>query len=309
MTIWRDDPAFTEPGSFFKGNLHTHSTRSDGALPPEAVCATYREAGYDFLALTDHFVAKYGFPIVDTAPYRREGFTTLFGAEVHAPATTLGERWHVLAVGLPLDFAPPPESEHMAALTARCLMAGAFVAVAHPTWYGLTLADVGSLPPVHAVEIYNHTCQVRTDRGDGTALVDQILAEGGRTFVCAVDDAHFHCRDYFGGFVRVKAPANTPEALLAALKTGRFHASQGPAIAEVRFDGPFVEVATEAPVAAIMALGRGSKAVQRVEDGITRARLDLSPLLEGGYVRVVVVDAAGRRAWTNPTYRADIATA
>ena len=33
---------FRQPGRFFKGNLHTHSTRSDGALEPEAVVAAYR---------------------------------------------------------------------------------------------------------------------------------------------------------------------------------------------------------------------------------------------------------------------------
>ena len=40
------DP-FAGPGRFYKGNLHTHSTRSDGAHDPETVCALYREAGYE----------------------------------------------------------------------------------------------------------------------------------------------------------------------------------------------------------------------------------------------------------------------
>ena len=56
-----DDVAFTSPGRFFKGNIHTHSTRSDGGRVPEDVCKTYREAGYDFLALTDHFLEKFDF--------------------------------------------------------------------------------------------------------------------------------------------------------------------------------------------------------------------------------------------------------
>jgi histidinol phosphatase-like PHP family hydrolase len=302
MTGWHD-PAFTAPGRFWKGNLHTHSTRSDGARDPEAVCAAYREAGYDFLALTDHFIKKYGFPIVDTAPFRTNAFTTIFGAEVHAPATRLGEPWHILAVGLPLDLAPTGDDESMAALTRRCLDAGAFVAIAHPAWYALSFADVDTLPSVHAVEIYNHTCQVRTDRGDGTYLVDQMLAAGRRPLVCATDDAHFHCVDYFGGFVRVKAEENAPEALLAALKAGRYYSSQGPEITEVTFDGAAVEVATAAPVSAIMALGRASKAAQVVAEGTTRARLDLSALVDGGFTRIVLADAAGRRAWTNPVWR------
>ncbi len=80
-TIVRNLP-FRQPGRFFKGNLHTHSTRSDGALEPEAVVAAYREHGYDFLALTDHFLAPYDFPITDTRAFRDESFTTLLGAEL-----------------------------------------------------------------------------------------------------------------------------------------------------------------------------------------------------------------------------------
>ena len=52
--------AFTAPGRFFRGNLHTHSTLSDGRLEPEEVCRRYRAEGYDFIALTDHFVGLYG---------------------------------------------------------------------------------------------------------------------------------------------------------------------------------------------------------------------------------------------------------
>jgi len=37
-----------------KGNLHTHTTFSDGRRPIDEVIARYRELGYDFLAITDH---------------------------------------------------------------------------------------------------------------------------------------------------------------------------------------------------------------------------------------------------------------
>src|ERR1700689_2784414 len=97
---------FSAPGRFWRGNLHTHSTLSDGGLAPEAVIAAYRRNGYDFLQLSEHFLDDYGWPIADTRAARANGFTTLIGAEVHAMATSLGEPWHILAVGLPLDFAP-----------------------------------------------------------------------------------------------------------------------------------------------------------------------------------------------------------
>lgn len=38
----------------FRGDLHMHTTRSDGRQAPAIVAANYRKNGYDFLAMTDH---------------------------------------------------------------------------------------------------------------------------------------------------------------------------------------------------------------------------------------------------------------
>jgi hypothetical protein len=295
------DPTFAAPGRFLKGNIHTHSNVSDARISPAEVCAAYRAGGYDFLALTDHFLAKFGFPIVDTRPFRTVGFTTLLGAEVHAPATSLGEIWHILAVGLPLDFAPTAPGETGAELAARCVAAGAFVGIAHPGWYALSAADANTLTGAHAVEIYNHTSHLRTDRGDGSHLADQLLAQGRRISLIAVDDAHFHCPDWFGGWVMVKATENEPDTLLAALKAGHFYATQGPRIEGIAWGAESVEVQCS-PAASVMVLGRGSRAAQSVAPLQTRVSLPLGKLREGGFARIVVADAQGRRAWSNPHF-------
>ncbi|MDB5414135.1 MAG: hypothetical protein JWR10_2470 [Rubritepida sp.] len=298
----RLDPVFAAPGRFWKGNIHTHSTLSDGMRGPAEVCATYREGGYDFVALTDHFQAKYGFPVADTRGFRTDKFTTIIGAEVHAPATSVGEIWHILAVGLPLDFAPTGEAETGPQLAARCLAAGAFVALPHPGWYGLTTGDAATIPGAHAVEIYNHTSAVLCDRGDGAYLVDQLHAEGRRVSVIAVDDAHFGCADWFGAWLMVKAEANEPEPLLEALKAGHFYATQGPSIEAVLWGEDSVEVHCS-PASAVMVLGRGAAASKSLAPLQTRVVLPLTPRVKnGGYGRVVVVDAAGRHAWANPAW-------
>ena len=46
--------AFAKKGTFLKGNLHCHTTLSDGKGTPAAVIRQYENAGYDFLAITDH---------------------------------------------------------------------------------------------------------------------------------------------------------------------------------------------------------------------------------------------------------------
>lgn len=290
---------FAAPGRFYKGNLHTHSTRSDGARDPADVCAAYREAGYDFLALSDHFLEKFDFPITDTRPFRTHGFTTLIGAEVHAPATGLGDLWHLLAIGLPLDFAPTAPDESGPALAARCLAVGAFVTIAHPAWYGLTIADAETIPGAHAVEVYNHTSAVRTDRGDGWGLLDALLARGHRLTACATDDAHFKCDDYFGGWMMVKADSLEPEALLAALRAGHSYATQGPEIHAIAIDGEDVVVECS-PASSVILLGRGTAAAVVFGPDLRQARLKRDCLKPGGYGRIVVTDAAGKRAWSHP---------
>ncbi len=230
--------AFTAPGRFWRGNLHTHSTLSDGRLEPAEVCRLYREIGYDFLCLSDHFLSRYGFPIADTRPFRTNAFTTILGAEVHASANSHGEIWHILAVGLPPDFAPTGAAETGVALAARAKAAGAFVAIAHPQWSGLDDADGRAMAAhAHAVEIYNHGCELECRRGDGAYLLDRLLNDGHRLTAYAADDAHFRVDDGFGGWVMVKAESNEPEALLAALKAGHFYSSQGPRLDDFRVAG------------------------------------------------------------------------
>lgn len=45
---------FPKDGIWLKGNTHTHSTKSDGQITPEALVEAYKAHGYDFLSLTDH---------------------------------------------------------------------------------------------------------------------------------------------------------------------------------------------------------------------------------------------------------------
>ena len=295
------DPAFAAEGRFHRGNLHTHSTRSDGRLDPEAVCDVYRDAGYDFIALSDHFLPKYAFPVTDTRPYRRDGFTTLLAAEVHTTATSLGEMWHLLAVGLPHDFPATRAAERGPDLAARCREAGAWVVLVHPAWNGLTQEDADSIPDAHAVEVYNHTSHVHTDRGDASHFIDQLLARGRRISLCAADDAHLHADDAFGAWVMVKAARNEPELLLDALKAGRFYSSQAPTLRHVEWSDDHVEIECS-PARSVMALGRGSASAREIGDGLERVRLPLEGLRRGGHVRLVVTDAEGRRAWTNPRW-------
>lgn len=295
---------FDRPGRFLRGNLHTHSTLSDGHLSPEEVCTLYRRAGYDFLALTDHFMERYGYPISDTRRFRTEGFSTVLGAELHTGKAELGQLWHILAVGLPLDFAPNLPDETGPQIAARALAAGAYVAAAHPAWYGLTEADVTSLGPIHAVEIYNGTAADHNDKPDSLYMLDLLLMRGRRYLACATDDAHFNPdrHDHLRGWVWVKSERNEPDAILDALKSGAYYSSTGPQIHDIQLL-PGRKIAIRcSPAERILVTGFGAQAVTAWGNGITSAELSLDNLANSNFLRVTARDSRGGRAWSNPVW-------
>jgi hypothetical protein len=292
---------FSLPGRFYRGNLHTHSTRSDGAKSPADVVALYRESGYDFVALTDHFLPQYGYPIVDTREFRSDSFTTLIGAELHGPRTEIGEPWHIVAVGLPLDFARPSSDESGPSIAARAHVGGAFVGMAHPTWYSLTEADAAALTACDAVEVWNQVAAIDNDRGDSWYMSDLLSARGRRLSAYAADDAHFRSgRDDRKAWVQVRSETLEPASLVAALKAGHFYSSQGPIIEEVQLHGGTLTVRCS-PAEALFVTGRGPRTQPSWGSRLTSATFSLQQFA-GSYCRVTVLDAAGKRAWTNPIW-------
>ncbi len=298
-------------GRFFRGNLHCHSSRSDGLLGPEEVVAAYRDAGYDFLCLSDHFEEEYGWRVTDTRALRDENFTTILGAELSsAPWEECNAYW-VTAAGLPPGFGAPPADDHAEAI-GRAADLGAFVVMLHPGLNNLPLAAADGLPAldaVHAVEVYNHNCAMAAlpDMAEGAYMLDGLLERGRKVLVNAGDDAHFvHPRDRFGGWVEVYCDRLDPDALLDSLKAGRYYSTQGPELQELLVDGDRLRVQTSDAYAISLTTGgdRWLCGSERHSEGVaptTEAEFDLAPF-RGSYCRVTVVDPTGRRAWSNPIW-------
>jgi hypothetical protein len=298
-------------GRFFRGNLHCHSNRSDGQVQPEEVVDAYRGAGYDFICLSDHFEAEYGWQITDTRPLRDESFTTIVGAELSSAPWDERNTYWVTAAGLSLDFEAPSADDHAEAIR-RAGELGAFVIMLHPGLNNLPLAaaeDLPSLDAVHAVEVYNHhlATLAKPDGANGAYMLDGLLEKGYRILVNAGDDAHFDDpKDRFGGWVEVFSDRLDPEALLQSLKAGRYYSTQGPSFHELLSDAQRLRAETGEAYAISLTGGgdRWQSGQERTgEDGepITTAEFDLGPF-RGSYCRVTVVDIAGRRAWSNPIW-------
>lgn len=65
-----------------RGDLHIHTSESDGQETPEMVAAEYRSAGYDFIAITDHHVFGASKAAIDKFDFKTD-FTMLMGEEIH----------------------------------------------------------------------------------------------------------------------------------------------------------------------------------------------------------------------------------
>lgn len=295
---------FALPGRFRRGNVHCHSTRSDGRLTPEAMCDIYATAGYDFLCISDHFLDRFGYPITDATPFERDGFVTIRGAELHAGRVESGEHWHMLGIGLPSDFAPPSPDETGPAIARRALDAGAFVVANHPAWYNLGEDEIRSLGPIHAIEAWNATAAGLNDRADSWHVFDRLLLKGGHYTACATDDAHFtdDREDALAGWVCVKTEERSAAQIVAALKAGAYYSSTGPEIRDITIDRSGRLVVSCSPATWVFARGIGSAVVQVKGANLVEAILDASGL-DAPWFRVTVVDREGRRAWSNPIGR------
>ena len=298
-----DSLPFAQPGRFYRGNLHGHSTKSDGAWSPAEVIRQYRQNGYDFISITDHFLQQFSFPITDTRACREDNFTTLIGAELHHGIMSSGSVWHLLALGLPLDFAPYREEESVADVVSRARDAGAFVAAAHPNWYTLTVADFETLGTVDAVECYNGCGDAGSDRGDSWLFIEMLLNRRYRIGAIAVDDSHMKGQfsDFVRGWVHVKAASLTPESLLAGLKNGHYYSSTGPQLHNVEVIDRERVVIECSPAVQILVSGAAPRVLRVNGHGLTAAEFDISEF-ETPWLRVTVRDEFGRRAWTNPLW-------
>ena len=96
---------------------------------------------------------------------------------------------------------------------------------------------------------------------------------------------------------------------IAALKAGEFYSSQGPRLIDV--DVTPAEIRVEcSPVQAITLLTGTSRSLSVVGSQITSGTFDLANVQKHAWVnpglpkwfRIAVIDAGGRRAWTNPIW-------
>ena len=291
--------------NYFKGNLHGHSTHSDGALKPNEVVNEYKKLGYDFTCLSEHLWKGEKFAnelVLDTTDLNEDNFIVIPSAELHCKGKKYitNELWHIVANGLPVDFKCANDQERAPELIKRALDAGAFVTIAHPEWYTLTFDECMSVSHAHGVEIYNHSCHIEAARGFGTATVDYLLQENKKIFLTATDDSHFRMPDAGGGWVMVASNNLNEQSILDSLKMGKYYSSTGVEILKFEIQNNLVKVISS-PAEHITLVGKGSKSLSVNGNNITEAIFDLSNL-DTSWFRISIIDKFGGFAWLNPVW-------
>jgi hypothetical protein len=300
---------FDTNGEWLRCALHAHTTNSDGELAPELLVRHYEWAGFDVLAITDHWVR--------TVEPSTERLLVIPGTELNAQAGGPEHDAHVLAIGLDTDpelpsgsFAPLPEVVRWIADH------GAVPYLAHTYWSGLRTDQFEDCEGLVGIEVYNAGCQLEVGRGDSSIHWDEALERGRLLYAIAADDSHHPGYDSSLAWVWARCAERSQDAVLEALRDGLFYGSTGPVIRGLELDEEGVTVRCSPAQSVTLYAGRrtgarvnagrlgyphAARVLERDDDGaIVAARLERP--FKPPYGRVEVADAAGRKAWTNPLW-------
>jgi len=287
---------FEREGRWFKAALHVHTTTSDGDVDVPTRIGQYREAGYDVVAITDHWKTN------DLSGFSDETFLAICGMEAHPATGTGAPSHHFVCLGLPHPFELAKDMPAQA-LIDKAKAAGAKIIYAHPYWTAHSMEEMMEVSGYCGVEVFNAVCDLMASKGYNQVHWDQLLNKGRIVAGLATDDVH-KSKDLDLGWTMVRAPALTQENILAAIESGCFYASCGPAVEDFRIENNTVRIrCSSSAVIRFFYNGSGGGRTFRAEPGQALSSAEWT--FGGGkrsiqWIRAEVVDADGRHAWTNP---------
>ncbi len=282
--------------------LHQHSTRSDGKATPEEIVRLYRDAGYDAVALTDHWLWNDAEKI--------EEMPILAGCEYHTGVyrhcAEMGV-YHIVA--LCCDRKPaldnPSEDVEAQQIIDAIHEAGGIAVLAHPAWSFNTPDQIAALRDIDAVEIYNTTSAAAYNRRpDSSIILDQLAAHHGILLpLSGADDSHRYTQkvgryfDHCRTFVMAECDSVEPNEIKKAIRERRFYTSQGPEIHLSRKGNRFIVDCS--PVSEIVFFSNLVVDHASVLEGENLTHFEYETAKEGmKFVRAMVTDADGNMAWS-----------
>jgi len=222
----------------FKGNMHTHTARSDGDIDLEGVITWYAARGYDWLAITDHNLGLDADKAAELSAKHK--ILVIPGIEITGTGHVVG--LNITKNCAPADFCQPALQNSLQAGVDWIRDRGGVPILAHPNWGTVFGADVmAALSDCHLFEVYNGSPDSNNFAAGGYPGTDEIWNEtlnlGARYFGLGSDDAHQFLPEKFhtlhaslhGGecATYVACRRLTIKSVLAALEAGHCVASSG----------------------------------------------------------------------------------
>ena len=275
-----------------KINLHLHTTNSDGEKTPEEAAAIYKKAGYDILAITDHW--EYN-PSGNIA-----GLRILSGGEYNiGGADASSGVFHILALGCTSE--PQLEKKSLPQEIIREIKrCQGMPVLAHPAWSLNRTEQLPLLEGIEATEIYNSVSDAgESSRPYSGDFIDTAACMGLHYPLIADDDTHFYNgEDETTSYIMLACESDaTDREILDAIRRKDFYATQGPEI-HISRKGDRVSVQCS-PVCRISFFSNAVWAPERCHRGenLTGASCVLRPFET--FIRAEVTDRNGRKAWSN----------
>ena len=217
--------------AWLKGNLHSHTTCSDGRLSPQQRADAYAAHGYDFLAITDHYRIT---SLSSITP--AHGLVLIQGVELHPDNPFGGEVHHFvgLHVSEDVDAAKLAPQHVIDAVREQ----GGSVWLAHPYWSSVCIPrDTLPLRGLAGIEVFNAACGLQ-GKAESAVHWDEWMVHADRLFpALANDDSHFRDedrRDTYEAWTMVRARERSAAAIVDALVGGASYATTGPVIHDIQ---------------------------------------------------------------------------
>ena len=298
---------------WYKGNIHTHTTESDGDAAPEVVVRWYRRHGYDFLVLSDHNHLT----ILDYGSGKRRFKRPLMipGEELSVNLDGGTVPIHINGIGISRLVEPIDAGDLASTIQANVdaiVQAGGIASINHPNFkWAFDHEAIKQVTGASLLEVFNGHPLVNVYGGPGVfsneQIWDGVLSAGRAIFGVATDDSHNYL-DFSPfmsnpgrGWVMVRAAELSGEAIVEALASGEFYASTGVTLTELEVSGESIRLEIEQErdfVYATRFTGRDGAPLSE------SAGLKATYRMRGdeGYVRATVASSTGAKAWSQPTF-------
>ena len=232
---------------WFKGNLHTHTNKSDGDSSPETVVDWYSNNKYDFLVLSDHNHLT----ILDSDQTK---LLLIPGEEI---TLNLPYTIHVNAIGIKKVIEPtirPTKVKTLQANIDNIISSGGLAEINHPNFrWALNEKDLVQIRGAHFIEVFNGNYNTHNYGGGGKKSVeemwDEMLSKKIKIWGVAVDDSH-HFKEEFAphrhnpgrGWVEVFSKDLSEKNILDSMRNGNFYFSNGVKFKNISFNKEKIEL-------------------------------------------------------------------